>query len=263
MSEAAHHTAQRQPVALLLALSATAGATDAIAFLALDGLFTAHITGNIVILASQVVTHGNADIAQLISVPVFMLALALARLLGQSLAHRGARAALDMLLFLQVVLLLGFFLLSLQFGPGFDPDAALPLMAGMLGVAAMAVQNALVQTELPGAPTTAVLTTSITRFTIAAIDAVAASPIERGAARDKVASLFPPILGFLVGCLAGIVLAWKIGLAALMLPAFLATGAALLAEHRAPQTGSEPSVPDTTLPAVGFGSGTSPAEALP
>ena len=218
-----------QPVPLLLALSATAGATDAIAFLALDGLFTAHITGNIVILASQVVTRGNADLAQLISVPMFMLALALARLLGLSLARQGDRTALDVLLLLQVLLLLGFFLLGLRLGPAFDPDAPVPLLAGMLGVMAMAVQNALVQTELPGAPTTAVLTTSITRFTIALVDAAAASLDERAAARAKVAALLPPILGFLAGCLAGVVLARQIGLAALMLPTFLATVAALLA----------------------------------
>lgn len=241
MSGASGHAARGQPTALLLTLSATAGATDAIAFLALDGLFTAHITGNIVILASQVATRGNADMAELISVPVFMLVLALARLLGLGLARRGERSALDALLLLQVALLLGFFLLGLRLGPSFDPDAPVPLLAGMLGVAAMAVQNALVQTELPGAPTTAVLTTSITRFTIAAIDAVAAMPEEREAARVKIATLLPPILGFLVGCLAGVVLARRIGLPALLLPTFLATAAALLAacpsERKEPRGG--------------------------
>ena len=174
-------------------------------------------------------TRGNADLAELISVPVFMLALALARLLGLSLARDGKRSALDLLLLLQILLLLGFFLLGLRIGPGFDPDAPVPLLAGMLGVMAMAVQNALVQTELPGAPTTAVLTTSITRFTIALIDAAAAPLEERDTARAKVDALLPPILGFLAGCLAGIVLARQTGLAALMLPAFLATVAALLA----------------------------------
>jgi uncharacterized membrane protein YoaK (UPF0700 family) len=99
----------------------------------------------------------------------------------------------------------------------------------MLGVMAMAVQNALVQTELPGAPTTAVLTTSITRFTIALIDAATAPLKERDTGRAKADALLPPILGFFAGCLAGIVLARQIGLAALMLPAFLTTVAALLA----------------------------------
>jgi hypothetical protein len=40
-------------------LSVIAGATDVISFLGLDGLFTAHITGNLVILAAHIV-HGGA-----------------------------------------------------------------------------------------------------------------------------------------------------------------------------------------------------------
>ena len=39
-------------------LSATAGAVDVIGFLALGGLFTAHITGNVVVLAAHYVTGG-------------------------------------------------------------------------------------------------------------------------------------------------------------------------------------------------------------
>jgi uncharacterized membrane protein YoaK (UPF0700 family) len=38
--------------------------------------------------------------------------------------------------------------------------------AGMLGVAAMAVQNALVRISLSGAPSTAVMTTNVTVFTM-------------------------------------------------------------------------------------------------
>jgi hypothetical protein len=41
--------------ALLIVLSVTAGCTDIIGFLVLDGLFTAHITGNLVILAAHIV----------------------------------------------------------------------------------------------------------------------------------------------------------------------------------------------------------------
>ena len=41
--------------ALLIVLSVTAGCTDIIGFLVLDGQFTAHITGNLVILAAHIV----------------------------------------------------------------------------------------------------------------------------------------------------------------------------------------------------------------
>jgi hypothetical protein len=65
---------------LPFALSMVAGSVDIIGFLGLDGLFTAHITGNIVILAAKLVAGQQAPVSYLISVPVFMVVLALTRL---------------------------------------------------------------------------------------------------------------------------------------------------------------------------------------
>ncbi len=57
-------------------LSVIAGSVDAIGFLGLGGLFTAHVTGNLVILAAHLVSGGAAPVAPMLSVPVFMVALA-------------------------------------------------------------------------------------------------------------------------------------------------------------------------------------------
>src|ERR1700686_985582 len=62
-------------------LSLTAGSVDVISFLGLGGLFTAHITGNLVILASHIVNGGEAPVAPMLSVPGFMVVLGLMRLL--------------------------------------------------------------------------------------------------------------------------------------------------------------------------------------
>src|SRR6267154_6856922 len=56
-------------------LSTTAGAVDVIGFLALGGLFTAHITGNLVVLAAHYITGRFGEIAPLLSVPMFMVVL--------------------------------------------------------------------------------------------------------------------------------------------------------------------------------------------
>jgi uncharacterized membrane protein YoaK (UPF0700 family) len=61
-------------------LSVIAGSVDAISFLGLGGLFAAHITGNLVVLAAHVVTGRSASLASILSVPVFILVLGLARL---------------------------------------------------------------------------------------------------------------------------------------------------------------------------------------
>lgn len=89
-------------------LSLTAGSVDVIGFLGLGGLFTAHITGNLVILASHIVNGGEAPVAPMLSVPVFMVVLGLMRLLVGGLESLGL-ASLRTLLLLQLLLLAGFF----------------------------------------------------------------------------------------------------------------------------------------------------------
>src|SRR5215469_471371 len=150
-------------LALVLLLSLVAGATDTIGFLGLNGLFMAHITGNLVVLAARMVGQGQHELAQILSVPVFVTVLALTRLLAVVLRRYG-RPSLAPLLLLHFLLLLGFLALCLRLTGRFDPEAPCPVIAGMCGVAAMAVQNALVQVSLPGAPATAVMTTNLTRF---------------------------------------------------------------------------------------------------
>ena len=60
---------------LPLVLSVIAGATDIIGFLGLNGLFTSHITGNLVVLAAHIVAGDPAMLSYILSVPVFMLML--------------------------------------------------------------------------------------------------------------------------------------------------------------------------------------------
>jgi uncharacterized membrane protein YoaK (UPF0700 family) len=56
-------------------LSTTAGAVDVIGFLALGGLFTAHISGNLCVLAAHYITGGLSQVGPLLSVPVFIAVL--------------------------------------------------------------------------------------------------------------------------------------------------------------------------------------------
>jgi uncharacterized membrane protein YoaK (UPF0700 family) len=53
-------------------LSTTAGATNVVSFLALGGLFTAHITGNLAVLAAHYITDKFGQIGPLLSVPMFV-----------------------------------------------------------------------------------------------------------------------------------------------------------------------------------------------
>ena len=204
------------------ALSLVAGSVDVISFLGLNGLFISHITGNLVILAVRIVNGGTAPIALLLSVPVFIMALGLTRLLVYGLDAIG-RPSLQPLLLLQFLLLTGFFLLCVTSGAHIDPTTAVAIIAGMLGVSAMAVQNALVQLSLRGAPTTAVMTSNVTRFVMDLGEIfLGRDNVGIARARDRAQYTWPAIVGFVVGCAVGAVAETEFGLWALLLPASLA-----------------------------------------
>jgi uncharacterized membrane protein YoaK (UPF0700 family) len=100
----------------------------------------------------------------------------------------------------------------------------------MLGVSAMAVQNALVQISIQGAPSTAVMTTNITRFTMDAGEILLGrDPAQALAARRRLVHTWSAIVGFAAGAAAGAALFAATGLPSLAFPAglaLLAVGAA-------------------------------------
>jgi uncharacterized membrane protein YoaK (UPF0700 family) len=206
-------------------LSLIAGSADVISFLGLGGLFTAHITGNLVILAAHIVNGGSTPLAPILSVPVFIGALGLTRLLASRL-EVFAIGSLRPFLVLQLLLLACSLALCAAAGPGIDPNAANGIIAGMLGVAAMAVQNALTQISLQGTPATAVMTSNITRFVMdVGTVLLGRDPQDISSARDRAKLAGPAIAGFAVGCGLGAMCEAAFGLRSLELP----VGFALLA----------------------------------
>ena len=210
---------------LPIVLSVIAGSTDIIGFLGLNGLFTAHITGNLVVLAAHVVAGQPTIFSYILSVPVFMLVLLLTRLLARGLESAG-RDTLGPLLLLQLLSLAVFLVLCIAAGPWTDPNATAAVFAGMFGVAAMAMQNALVQISLRNTPTTAVMTTNVTHFMLDLGGAlVGGDRAEAAKARSRAMHTLPVIIGFATGCGLGAACEAAAGLWSLAMP----TGLALLA----------------------------------
>jgi len=130
------------PAAIIGLLSFNGGFVDTATFLGLQGLFVSHVTGNFVTLGAALVLGSHGVIGKLLALPEFVLAVALARLVGAALRKREL-PVLRILLAAQAVLLLAFFTLAVTFGPFPNPDTPLALLAGFAGIAAMALQNAL------------------------------------------------------------------------------------------------------------------------
>jgi uncharacterized membrane protein YoaK (UPF0700 family) len=207
--------------ALPFVLSLIAGSTDIIGFLGLNGLFTAHITGNLVVLAAHIVAGDPTIFSYVLSVPVFMLMLFLTRLLAGGLKQIGV-STLRPLLLLQLFFLVAFLSVCVAAGPWRDANAILAVTAGMFGVAAMAVQNALVQISLTNTPTTAVMTTNVTHFMLDLGEVLVGRDHAKVAqARTRAMHTLPVIVGFSIGCVLGAAFEAVAGLWSLALPTAL------------------------------------------
>jgi uncharacterized membrane protein YoaK (UPF0700 family) len=214
-------------------LSTAAGAVDAISFLALGGLFTAHITGNVVIVAAHYVTGAFSEIGPLLAVPVFVAVLGVVTLAYLVVERAGYEARRELLI-LHAALLASCLGLAVGFGPFSDADSPVAVVGGMLAVAAMATQNALVKLALPGSPFTVVMTTNVTQFTIDLVTVAwgRGQPDDLCRARHRAGITLPCVVGFVVGCAAGAVLELHCGLWALTLPVGLGAVAVPLGRLR-------------------------------
>jgi uncharacterized membrane protein YoaK (UPF0700 family) len=181
-------------------LSLTAGYADTSGFLALKGLFTSHVTGNFVTLGAALVFGTSGALAKTLALPVFCLAVFLARLLAFRLQASG-RPVLRRLLQLQVLLLILVAALAAGCGPFDDADAAPALAVGMILVAAMAIQNAAHRTRLVNMPPSTIMTGTTTQIMIDLAGIVhGVSPEMAAATRARFKQLTLSVVVFAAGC---------------------------------------------------------------
>jgi uncharacterized membrane protein YoaK (UPF0700 family) len=119
-----------------------------------------------VILAAHYVTGRFGEIGPILSVPVFMFVLGGVTLASVAKPTPIARRAL---LVLQAFLLAAFLGFGVGFGLFPDTDSPMAVFVGMIGVAPMATQNALVRLALHGSPSTAVMTTNTAQLTVVSL----------------------------------------------------------------------------------------------
>ncbi len=192
-----------RPVLDGAALAFAAGFVDSVGFIALFGLFTAHVTGNFVTIGAALVAPDAALMAKLLALPVFILVVAATRLwtVRRARAGRGVRTPL---LLAQLLLLAGFMAAGMAASPITNADAPLAILAGLVGVAAMAVQNAAARIAFASLAPTTVMTGNVTQSVIDAVDLLsnpsAETSVEAGARFRK---MWPPVLAFAAGAIAG------------------------------------------------------------
>lgn len=182
------------------ALGFTAGYVDTVGFVAVFGLFTAHVTGNFVLIGSELVHPTHGVLIKFLAFPAFIAGVAGARLLGLTLEGRG-RPLRRALLLLQVLPLALCMLCGWRAQPIVDPGAPWVLATGLFGAAAMGVQNAAARLAFSDLAPTTVMTGNVTQLVIDAVEFLrgGADP----ALRRRLRKLLWPILAFAAGAISG------------------------------------------------------------
>jgi uncharacterized membrane protein YoaK (UPF0700 family) len=207
-------------------LSVIAGMVDVIGFLSL-GIFTAHVTGNIVVIAALIVRHSRVNPAQILAIPVFMLAVALTWLIAKASGRRGT-GLMQPLLLIQFLLITCLLIFSAITKPSADPHGLMATIAAMIAVTAMACQFALLRLALPVAPSTAVMTGNLTNAVLAFVDSRSTNqPLMESDSR-RLRGAVHLLVGFFVGCVVATVALMYLGNWAWSLPAVLAAVAVAL-----------------------------------
>jgi uncharacterized membrane protein YoaK (UPF0700 family) len=156
---------------LPLVLSFNAGFVDTAGFLALQGLFTAHVTGNFVTLGASLVLGTSGALAKLLALPVFCVVVIASRWFGTLLSHRSAHPFVPLLV-IKILLLVVGAALAIHFGPFHNGDAWQAIVTGMVLVAAMAIQNALHRVHLSSAPPSTLMTGTTTQIMLDMADRI-------------------------------------------------------------------------------------------
>ena len=200
-------------------LAFVAGFVDAAAFIALTGLFTAHVTGNFVLIGAELISTSTGVLAKLLALPIFVVSVAITRLIALALERRGA-SPLRPLLALEAAVLIAFAIAGAAMSPLGSPDGAKAIGVGMLGVAAMGIQNGIGRLVIGHLAATTVMTVNVTQAVIDLTDRLCGAKLSEQVS-TRLRRTLSAVLAFAAGALAG-----AFGVAALsfwcvLVPAFI------------------------------------------
>lgn len=201
------------------ALAFIAGFVDTAGFVGLFGLFTAHVTGNFVLIGASIAGSGTGYLGKLMALPVFCIAVALTTLYVQRRTGDPAKPVL----LAQAVLLAAFMTAGLVLAPFTAGDQPMAIVTGMLGVAAMGVQNAASRSVFSSLSPTTVMTGNVTQIVMDLV-----GPHDEATAA-RIRKMAPPVAAFALGAVGGGIGFMRLGFLCLLVPiAVVLVGMALV-----------------------------------
>ncbi|RWA50768.1 permease [Cupriavidus sp. UYMSc13B] len=212
-------------------LAFVAGYVDVVGFISLFGLFTAHVTGNFVMIGVDIAGKSTGLLAKLLALPVFVFAVAATRLTESRMVREGRRAT-PPLLFAEATVLMLFRVAAVHASPISDPSAPAAVGAGMLAVIAMGIQNALSRTSLADLGPTTIMTGNTTQIVIDLVDWQSASETQRNTIHERLKKMVPALAGFASGAALGALGYLMLASWCVMLPAVLLMALCVLTWRR-------------------------------
>jgi uncharacterized membrane protein YoaK (UPF0700 family) len=209
-------------------LSFNGGYVDTAGYIALQGLFTAHVTGNFVTIGSALVFGTSGVVAKLLALPVFCAVVIVTRVASFHLPRN--RSALQTMLTVKLMLLMLGAYLAIRLGPFVNGDAWPAILTGMTLVSAMAIQNAVHRIHLSTAPPTTLMTGTTTQMMVDIADVIRGlSPETQDATLGRLRHMAVAVLTFAFGAAAAAYLFRQLGSWCFVVPPIVALAVRLSA----------------------------------
>jgi uncharacterized membrane protein YoaK (UPF0700 family) len=214
-------------------LSFNGGYVDTAGYIALQGLFTAHVTGNFVTIGSALVFGTSGVVAKLLALPIFCIVIIVTRLASVHLFPR--HSSLQTMLTVKLLLLSIGAYLAIRLGPFVNGDAWPAILTGMTLVSAMAIQNAVHRIHLGSAPPTTLMTGTTTQMMIDIADAIRGLPSDtRAATLARLRRMTMAVAAFAAGAAAAALLFRQLGTWCFVVPPIVALAGRVVAGSAEP-----------------------------
>lgn len=192
-------------------LAAVAGYCDTATFVAGDNIFSAHVTGNFIVFAYQVVARDTTDSwIKLLTFPVFITAV----IIGAKLSAKAGNKNKILLIEAIILIIAGATSLTCYL----EKNSVFMYAIVMMVVFALGLQNAfgkLFSKETYG-PTT-MMTGNVTQASLD-LSALLTDKFNPGNTLVSFKKQLTTISGFLTGCILGACMAYQYGLVSILLP---------------------------------------------
>ncbi|MBM3192204.1 MAG: DUF1275 domain-containing protein, partial [Chlamydiae bacterium] len=125
-------------------MACIAGFVDVFCFVEVNQLFTAHITGNIIIAIAEIIAHVPGVLAKLVALPIFLIIVMIVTSIIEKIGQ--TKRLLISLLLTEAVLLAVFAIIGHLIMPLGHVRSWPYISTGMIAVSAMAIHNTLLRT---------------------------------------------------------------------------------------------------------------------